>query len=87
MDILTGPEIKTTLPLFDSYDRNQAVIYSVLEGQFEGCIYTDDAQVWGEFEGDVYIVPGSPHNKKITFPEDLEMLVKNKNNGENRPGP
>jgi 2-C-methyl-D-erythritol 4-phosphate cytidylyltransferase len=33
--------------------------------------YTDDAEVWGEFCGTVAIVPGSPANKKITFPEDL----------------
>jgi 2-C-methyl-D-erythritol 4-phosphate cytidylyltransferase len=54
-----------------------------------GRVYTDDAEVWGEFEGEVFVVPGSPLNKKITFPEDLEMLVKNKNgNGNtNRPRP
>jgi 2-C-methyl-D-erythritol 4-phosphate cytidylyltransferase len=43
----------------------------------EGRVYTDDAEVWGEFVGNVYVVPGSPLNKKITFPEDLEILVKN----------
>ncbi|MDR0586904.1 MAG: 2-C-methyl-D-erythritol 4-phosphate cytidylyltransferase [Treponema sp.] len=42
----------------------------------EGTIYTDDAEVWGEFVGDVAVVPGSPVNRKITFPEDLEILVK-----------
>jgi 2-C-methyl-D-erythritol 4-phosphate cytidylyltransferase len=42
----------------------------------EGIIYTDDAEVWGEFVGDVTVVPGSPINRKITFPEDLEILVK-----------
>jgi 2-C-methyl-D-erythritol 4-phosphate cytidylyltransferase len=26
--------------------------------------------------GDVTVVPGSPINRKITFPEDLEILVK-----------
>lgn len=49
------------------------------EKEQTGKVYTDDAEVWGEFMGDVYVVPGSPQNKKITFPEDLEMLVKNEN--------
>jgi 2-C-methyl-D-erythritol 4-phosphate cytidylyltransferase/2-C-methyl-D-erythritol 4-phosphate cytidylyltransferase/2-C-methyl-D-erythritol 2,4-cyclodiphosphate synthase len=49
----------------------------------EGRVYTDDAEVWGEFEGPVYAVPGSPINRKITFPEDLEILVKNGDNGDN----
>ena len=48
----------------------------------EGKVYTDDAEVWGEFIGNVFVVPGSPLNKKITFPEDLEMLVKNEDEGE-----
>ena len=56
------------------------------EKEKAGWLYTDDAEVWGEFEGDVFVVPGSPHNKKITFPEDLEVLVKNTDNDENRPG-
>jgi 2-C-methyl-D-erythritol 4-phosphate cytidylyltransferase len=34
--------------------------------------YTDDAEVWGEFHGPVAAVPGSPENRKITFPEDLD---------------
>jgi 2-C-methyl-D-erythritol 4-phosphate cytidylyltransferase len=33
--------------------------------------YTDDAEVWGEFVGPVSVIPGSPANRKITFPEDL----------------
>jgi 2-C-methyl-D-erythritol 4-phosphate cytidylyltransferase len=33
--------------------------------------YTDDAEVWGEFVGPVATIPGSPQNRKITFPEDL----------------
>jgi 2-C-methyl-D-erythritol 4-phosphate cytidylyltransferase len=48
----------------------------------EGKVYTDDAEVWGEFIGNVFVVPGSPLNKKITFPEDLEMLVTNENDDE-----
>ena len=35
--------------------------------------YTDDAEVWGEFEGRVAVIPGDPANRKITFPEDLEL--------------
>jgi 2-C-methyl-D-erythritol 4-phosphate cytidylyltransferase len=33
--------------------------------------YTDDAEIWGEFVGPVAVIPGSPANRKITFPEDL----------------
>jgi 2-C-methyl-D-erythritol 4-phosphate cytidylyltransferase len=33
--------------------------------------YTDDAEVWAAFIGTVAVVPGSPRNRKITFPEDL----------------
>jgi 2-C-methyl-D-erythritol 4-phosphate cytidylyltransferase len=33
--------------------------------------YTDDAEVWGEFNGEVMAIPGDPENKKITYPEDL----------------
>jgi 2-C-methyl-D-erythritol 4-phosphate cytidylyltransferase len=40
----------------------------------DGVEYTDDAEVWGEFCGPVAVVPGSPANRKITFPEDLEAL-------------
>ncbi|MDR0375991.1 MAG: 2-C-methyl-D-erythritol 4-phosphate cytidylyltransferase, partial [Treponema sp.] len=38
----------------------------------EGVVYTDDAEVWGEFCGQVAVIRGSPANKKITFPQDLE---------------
>ena len=33
--------------------------------------YTDDAEVWGEFIGQVAVIPGDGENRKITFPEDL----------------
>jgi len=33
--------------------------------------FTDDAEVWGRFYGQVAVIPGSPENKKITFPEDI----------------
>jgi 2-C-methyl-D-erythritol 4-phosphate cytidylyltransferase/2-C-methyl-D-erythritol 4-phosphate cytidylyltransferase/2-C-methyl-D-erythritol 2,4-cyclodiphosphate synthase len=37
----------------------------------EGRDYTDDAEVWGEFQGPVTVIPGDPENRKITFPGDL----------------
>ncbi|GHT80468.1 2-C-methyl-D-erythritol 4-phosphate cytidylyltransferase [Spirochaetia bacterium] len=36
-----------------------------------GVDYTDDAEVWGEFQGAVAVISGSPANRKITFPEDM----------------
>ena len=33
--------------------------------------FTDDAEVWGRFCGQVAVIPGEPENRKITFPEDL----------------
>ena len=33
--------------------------------------YTDDAEVWGEFLGQVAVIRGDPANRKITYPEDL----------------
>ena len=33
--------------------------------------YTDDAEVWGEFIGEVAVIRGDPDNRKITYPEDL----------------
>ena len=37
----------------------------------ENIEYTDDAEVWGEFIGQVAVISGDPANKKITYPEDL----------------
>ena len=34
--------------------------------------YTDDAEVWGEFMGQVVVVPGDAKNVKITYSEDLK---------------
>jgi len=39
--------------------------------------YTDDAAVWGEFIGQVAVIPGDPENRKITFPEDIKEKGKN----------
>jgi len=33
--------------------------------------FTDDAEIWGRFCGQVAVIPGDPSNKKITFLEDL----------------
>jgi len=33
--------------------------------------FTDDAEIWGRFCGDVFYIPGELQNKKITFKEDL----------------
>jgi len=33
--------------------------------------FTDDAEIWGMFCGQVAVIPGSPDNRKITFPEDF----------------
>lgn len=33
--------------------------------------FTDDAEIWGRFCGQVAAIPGDPENRKITFPEDL----------------
>ena len=37
----------------------------------DGIEYTDDAEVWGEFVGQVAVIPGDPENRKITYPGDL----------------
>ena len=36
------------------------------------CEFTDDAEVYGMFCGDVAVIPGAPENCKITFPQDME---------------
>jgi 2-C-methyl-D-erythritol 4-phosphate cytidylyltransferase len=33
--------------------------------------FTDDAEIWGRFCGQVAVISGDPENRKITFPEDL----------------
>ena len=39
----------------------------------EGFLYTDDAEIWGEFAGKVAVIPGDIGNRKITYPEDLAI--------------
>ena len=45
------------------------------EKEQEGFEYTDDAEVWGEFIGEVAVIPGDPGNKKITYPEDIKLCA------------
>jgi len=33
--------------------------------------FTDDAEIWGRFVGQVAAIPGDINNRKITFPQDL----------------
>jgi len=40
--------------------------------------YTDDAEVWGEFAGQVVVIPGVSENRKITYPEDIEPMANGK---------
>jgi 2-C-methyl-D-erythritol 4-phosphate cytidylyltransferase/2-C-methyl-D-erythritol 4-phosphate cytidylyltransferase/2-C-methyl-D-erythritol 2,4-cyclodiphosphate synthase len=40
---------------------------------YESVEYTDDAQIWGEFVGAVAVIEGDKSNRKITFPEDMNM--------------
>ncbi|MDR2658962.1 MAG: 2-C-methyl-D-erythritol 4-phosphate cytidylyltransferase [Spirochaetaceae bacterium] len=35
--------------------------------------YTDDAEIWGEFAGNVAIIEGDKSNRKITFQEDIQL--------------
>ena len=39
----------------------------------EGFEYTDDAEVWGEFAGQIAAVEGETENRKITYPKDLQI--------------
>jgi len=41
--------------------------------EVEGEEFTDDAEIWGRFCGPVAVIPGLPENKKITFPEDVDL--------------
>ncbi len=37
----------------------------------DGGVYTDDTEIWDKYVSPVYIVPGSPENRKITYASDL----------------
>lgn len=37
----------------------------------DGNTYTDDTEIWGHYEGEVYVCAGEIANKKITYKEDL----------------
>jgi 2-C-methyl-D-erythritol 4-phosphate cytidylyltransferase len=40
----------------------------------ENFMYTDDAEIWGEFIGKVAVIEGDLENRKITYPEDLAYI-------------
>lgn len=42
MDKITGSEVQKARYLYDAYECNQAVIFSIFENQYDGCIYTND---------------------------------------------
>jgi 2-C-methyl-D-erythritol 4-phosphate cytidylyltransferase len=52
-----------------------------LQGREAGVLveYTDDAEIWGEFEGPVAVIEGDLSNRKITFPEDIPTGSRNPN--------
>jgi len=37
----------------------------------DGKTYTDDTEIWGRYEGDVWVCPGERENKKITYSGDI----------------
>lgn len=37
----------------------------------DGKTYTDDTEIWGRYEGDVWICPGERENRKITYAGDI----------------
>ncbi|QTQ13434.1 2-C-methyl-D-erythritol 2,4-cyclodiphosphate synthase [Treponema parvum] len=43
----------------------------------DGCVYTDDTEIWGKYAGDVITVEGDPLNKKITYPSDIVKDMEN----------
>lgn len=47
---------------------------SHLKAQKNAYEYTDDAEIFGQFAGEVKTVLGSQDNIKITYPQDLEKL-------------
>ncbi|MDR2499768.1 MAG: 2-C-methyl-D-erythritol 4-phosphate cytidylyltransferase [Treponema sp.] len=49
----------------------QAHEQAAIQAAETGIEYTDDAEVWGAFQGPVIGIPGALQNRKITFPEDL----------------
>jgi 2-C-methyl-D-erythritol 4-phosphate cytidylyltransferase len=59
--LVQTPQGFTFLPLLQAHQKAQS----------DGTPYTDDSEIWGRYEGDVWCVPGSVENRKITTPEDL----------------
>ncbi len=48
------------------------ILSAHLSAESLGKDYADDAEIWQEFSGAVYTVPGTAGNKKITYIEDLQ---------------
>ena len=75
MDILSGPELQNVSSLYDFYETNQALIYSVLENQFDGCVYTDNKSImqWAILRTPFlqHFIAGIPNNSCEEIIEDI----------------
>jgi len=47
------------------------ILFAHKKAALENEEFTDDAEIWGRFCGQVAVIPGDPANRKITFREDL----------------
>ena len=52
-------------------DAHREEALRIEKGGEDDC--TDDAEVWSRYSGIVQVVPGTPENRKITFPQDLPL--------------
>lgn len=43
----------------------------------DGHDYTDDTEIWGQYQGPVKFVKGDPKNIKVTYPGDIERALAN----------
>lgn len=51
--------------------RFREILSAHRKASADGRVYTDDTEIWGRYSGDVFVCPGDPANKKVTFREDL----------------
>lgn len=51
--------------------RFRDILAAHRKASLDGRNYTDDTEIWGRYAGDVFVCPGDPSNKKVTFREDL----------------
>lgn len=49
----------------------KAILQAHQLAESDGNTYTDDTEIWAQYIGDVYTIPGSIENKKITWPGDI----------------